>query len=209
MSFDTESNTKPSRESAQTLKQIQSLIGLKFTVTLSPRGEIISVEIPETTSAALQKLPESLALRELFTATRVQELIGPATVVLPENELSVDSNWETVDTSRNPFGTFTRTRIYKLEGISQQNNSEIAVITLATTLTPENAATPASATQSTAKPISELISFEEAGSLKFDINEGFFQSAETRSTTLTEVPYSETKIETVTENSTSMTITKL
>ncbi len=200
IAFDTASPTKPSIESAKILKQVSPLIGLKFAVTMSPAGKIIDVALPDETQKVLRELPGALRLQELFSETGIKDLLGNSAIVLPDKTDLNSAGWMVQDAVKNSFGEFARVRKYTIPAINSETGPDRLRLNLVTTMQP--------AEKNSDKQTGQLILFSETGDLIWDVERGFFVSSKILSTTKTEMPYHESKIETTVENTNSMTIKK-
>lgn len=198
VSLDTGSEEKASGASAPLLKQMKPLVGLKFKVTMTPRGEIKDVSIPDDTMDVLRELPGSLNLQSLFSEQGLTELMGAAAIVLPEGEIETGESWETESRVENQFGQFNRNRNYTFTGTDE--NSSLATFKIETSMDQ-------TAQASTRKP-PMLIEFSESGSLKLDPAGGYFVSSDIKNVSKTEIPYREKKILTTVNSSIQMSIDK-
>ena len=70
--FDTAAPNDVTKDSKTLLKQIQPLIGLKFTVLMAPNGEIKDVSVSKAVSNQLDKMPEARNLKRLFSDKRLE-----------------------------------------------------------------------------------------------------------------------------------------
>jgi hypothetical protein len=183
---DTDSDIEGSKESIRVLDQIRPLLGMELTVTISPRGEILGVGYSDDTQKILQELPGSLGLQSLLSAQGVNDLLGAAAVVLPKKAAQPGQSWTGTDSVINPLGEFKRIREYHVIEIENQNASQVAVIDLATTIEP-GVVNPKNG---------KLISFQETGKLKVDLNRGMLQSSETTSVTVAATRYQEIEVKT-------------
>ncbi len=200
ISLDTSSNQTPSRISAPILKQVKPLIGLKFVVSMTARGEIKEVSIPEESLQVLQELPGSLSLQSLFSEEGIRELIGAAATVLPEDELSLDESWETESLVDNGFGQFKRIRRFTFSENDPSDNSDSVTLRVSSTMQQIGQAANSEALT--------LIEFSESGTMTLDLAAGHFLASEMKSTIKTETPYREKKIVTTVKNLTQTSIVK-
>ncbi len=200
LEFDTSSEERISAASSAMLDQVRPLVGLKFRVTMSPKGKIVAITLPEQTQSTLRKLPGSPQLQSLFTEQGISELFGATAIVLPSEDVDVDSAWEDDSTVSTAFGKFKRTRKYRYTGNEQVDGRNLAVFKIETTLN-ELTAAPGDTPP-------KLVHYSESGSASFDIDAGFFRRCRVQGLTQTELNYREKKIQTTVENSVEMTITQ-
>ena len=198
VSLDTGSDEPISRVSAPLLKQVKPLVGLKFMVTMTPRGKIKDVSIPDETMEVLRELPGSLNLQALFSEQGLTDLMGAAAIVLPDSELKIGENWETESPVENQFGQFNRIRSYTFTGTDE--TSELVTFEIKTTMD--------QIAEASSREPAMLIEFEESGSMKLDPAGGYFVSSDIKNVSTTELPYREKKIITTVNSSIQMSIIK-
>lgn len=197
ISFDTDSENRPKKESLKVLQQVQPLIGVNFNVSLSPRGEITAVTCSEETIKLLQELPASLDLQSLLSEQGLKEILGANGLVLPENSPQEGTAWEAKTTVVNPFGVFDRLTKFKFARTEKVNNVELAMIELQTSVEPKTRVN---------EKEGKLNFYEESGSLNFDLSNGAVQSLKTKSLTEVENNYSDTRLVTTVENTNHLKI---
>lgn len=204
ISFDTSAPDGITRESKNLMKQIQPLLGLKFDVVMSPRGEIKEVTVPEAMTELLDKMPDTQSLRALFSKTGLKDILGASAIVLPEG-LKEGQSWTEKSISKTALGTFNRNRTYTFVGKKTVDGAEIAEFSVAVTLEPTDVTE-----TKTASDIlnSKLIEFTGSGKLLMDVEEGFFKTSKVENRAHSEKPYREKKIDTVVSNQIEMTVTK-
>jgi hypothetical protein len=197
LAFDTTSETWPSKESANILKQVLPLIGLQFKVTMSPRGEIKAVTSSEETTTQLQELPGSLDLQSLFTEKGLKEMLGGTVLVFPAQSSKEGDRWETKNIVVNPLGVFERVTQHQYAKTEKVNDAQIAVVELASTI---------EAKKLVDEKEGKLNSYEESGELRFDLVNGFVRSAKTHSLTEVETWYGETGLVTTVDSTNTVSI---
>lgn len=194
-------NSKISKSSKKLLEQVQPLIGLKFEVVMSKLGEIKTVSLPETTSEAINQLPDALNLRSLFTEKGLKDILGAASVVLPKEEFEKDESWTDESKVMLAFGAFNRKRTYTYLGNRKIDDREFAEFKIDSSMErlPSDEATASKG---------KLLSFAGTGTLMLDLERGFFSSCVVNNEAKTEAPYREKKMNTVVTNEITMTISK-
>lgn len=94
----------------------KALTAAPFQVTMTPRGEITQVELPEAVAEALKNQPGAPQMGELATADGFKKLVGQASFVLPE-KLEPGMEWTARTESQLPaVGTQTAVTTYRYEG---------------------------------------------------------------------------------------------
>lgn len=195
-----EPSVAASKTSKNMLKQIQPLVGLTFAVTMSPRGEIVSIAVPEPTKKTLAELPAGLQLNDLFSQPGLTTAWQQATLLLPNPSVQSGDEWETTANVNNAFGEFEQVRTMTWADTERLNQTERAVIELQSVLKPKS--------PDPTKASGNLISFRETGRLNFDISDGYFASSEITSETKSSVPYHETTIVTTIRDARRMNLIK-
>lgn len=213
--YDTDSNEKVSSASKKLLRQVQPLIakmvtgedgvgkpdGIRFLVTMTPRGKIESVTLPEEAETRINELPQALNLRALFGKQGLTELLGASNVVLPESDAT--ETWEVTQARPTAFGEFKRTHRYSIGSTRSVDGVEFQEILLATQAEPVET-DPTTGEQSSKR----LKSFSGSGSLQFDLDNGYLAQSRSHNTIETETDYREKVILTTVDNSIEMTLTK-
>ncbi|MEL7498816.1 MAG: DUF6263 family protein [Planctomycetota bacterium] len=188
VAFDTDSDQKPSRNSRDLLKQVKPLIGLEFVVSLSNRGELLNVELPEETEKRINELPNALRLKALFNQQGLTELLRSSTLVFPES--LTEKKWQTDDLQSTPFGKLNRTVNYTLDDTSDSAWSIQSNISVSSeTQTDEEIIA-----SKTGDKGAKLIAFNGSGTLKFDPVSGRVVSSNSTSTAKTSAEYREKTI---------------
>ena len=92
--FDTGNTETKSSTSRKTLAQLKPLMGLKWSVVMTARGEITDVKIPTASQELIDSLPEGNSLKRAFEPTTLQQRIAASAFVLPAEELKVGQSWK-------------------------------------------------------------------------------------------------------------------
>ncbi len=200
VALDTADSSQVSGESATILKQVKPLINLKFNITITPTGDILSVDLPDDTVKVLRELPGSLQLQALFSEQGVKDLFGASAVVFPEDEIDVGYTWKTSHSAQTAFGEFTRNRSYEFAENRPSGRPDSARFRLETTLEPVD--------EANQEDTGRLLEYTESGEMWFNLEAGFASSFEVTSLTKTELPYREKLIQTRIENLMRMTVLK-
>ena len=113
--IDTASRENPTAGLASQLQaQIENLMGTKFDVVMTTRGEILEVSIPETSKEKVRLAPASMLLRQLLTQEGLKEMLGQSSIVFPET--SEDNEWQMNVQLNNAMGKITKETAIKYEG---------------------------------------------------------------------------------------------
>lgn len=97
-----------------------------FIITMSPRGEIKDVKIPEEVVAALKASPGAAAMGDMASAEGFKKMISQGSLVLPEAAPKQDETWSTKVEVNNPQAgkqivetTYKYVGSKELEGVTQ------------------------------------------------------------------------------------------
>ncbi len=216
IAFDTaadEAHTKEfSKASKKLLKQIQPLIGLKFNVTMAATGEIKEVTLPPESTTVINQLPDTVRLRQLFSAPGLTEILGASAIVFPEKAIESGDSWTDEKPVTTPLGEFTRNRTYTVVGNATVDGEELIEVQMKPTLVPketEEGEPAESAEPAKTRLDGKLISFTGSGKLLLDSDNGYLKSSSFANELKSERAYREKTIETVVKNEISMTVNKL
>ncbi len=216
--IDTAVEEKRNGIEASLQKQMLALVGLSFEVTMSPRGEVIDVVIPEETLEALRQIPGSMQVRNLMSAEGLKDLYGQAGVVLPEGELAEGESWSVESPLQTTMGDFTRSNQYTLESTSSDDGRAIARFAVETTVasgdgTPDSGSDEKipdaeSAGEGAERP-TRLVEFSGTGTMVMNIDDGYFVSSQTSNQLKSEKDYFDQTIVTSVNSRIEMQIEKV
>ncbi len=160
------------------MKQILPLIGAEFLVTMSRRGEILDVEVPETSLKELRKVPGSLQLRSLLTPEGIKDFYGQSIIILPDEAVSDGFEWKTTEQLKTQMGELGRTNQYVVKAGSPAETQKVIGLDVAV-----------AQAKTTEESKSKMISFSGSGEFVFDFEKGCFSSTEFSNEMRTERPY--------------------
>lgn len=118
--IDTDVDEEQSELGLELLKQVRPLVNADFKVAISPRGEIVNVTVPQESMDALRNAPASMRLREVLSVAGLQELIGQAALVFPDQAIKPGDTWKSTAQIKNAFGTVERLNIYTFDGAQER-----------------------------------------------------------------------------------------
>lgn len=122
--IDTESTNKPAPGLAVHLHaQIAKLVGTKFSVVMSTRGEVLTVKIPESSMARIRQAPASMTLRKLLTEDGLKDVLGQSAIIFPEN--NADNEWSVGSEAKNAMGKVARETSISYEGKTDRNEARV------------------------------------------------------------------------------------
>ena len=205
--LDTQSDARLRGVSRDVMKQIKTLIGLKFEVVMTPTGEIVSVAPDAAVATAVAALPETSALRRIFSAASMEKLVTDSAFVLPQKPVGKGATWNqessiTIDANDGRKLPFKRTVKSTLASIDDQTANVDVEITLA-----QETVTAAASGNELTSPL-ELTGFTGSGTMTFDLETGTITSSRIKSETKTRVIYRKDQVKTTTNLTNTMTVTR-
>lgn len=193
--------------SRDVMKQIKTLIGLKFIVVMTSAGEVVSVTPGAEVATVVGALPETSALRRVFSDAAMSKLVSDSSFVLPQNSVSQGESWSdesTISMTANDGRKFSFDRA--IRSTLKNADADKANINVDITLTQTPFAGATSGSELTS-PL-ELTGFTGGGQIEFDRSTGTLTSSTITSETVTLVVYREDKVKTTTGVTNKMTVTR-
>lgn len=204
---DTDSEKGLRGVSRDVMKQIRTLVGLKFDVVMDSAGKVISVTPDANDAAVVAALPATSALQRVFSADSMAKLVSDSSFELPSEAVKQGAFWNaesTIAITANDGRKFSFDRVVK-STIKSIDDSK-ANIDVEITLTQAPIEGPDSESALTS-PL-ELSGFTGGGQVVFDRSTGTLTSSTTNSETKTMVVYREDKVQTTTKVTNQMTVTR-
>jgi hypothetical protein len=123
--YDSKSEAAPTGTAALFAPMYQALTKAQFELTMTPRGEIKDVKVPDEVIAALKNSPGGMALGDLATPEGFKRMISQSALVLPENAPQAGDDWTTKVELKHPLGgkqivetTYTYEGTKDVEGVT-------------------------------------------------------------------------------------------
>jgi len=206
--IDTAGESQPRGISRDALKSAKKLIGITFEVEMAATGKVISITPGDNVAAATDSLPETSALRDLFSVASLKRLVNETSFALPEAEAKSGDAWDedsklsiTAGDGRGlQFDRVIKSKISELNKSAAKIDLEIQLTQGPTAATNKDAAALTS-------PL-ELLSFTGSGKMMFDRSEGIVTSSETTSSMKTRAIYREDQITTTIDSTNRMTVSR-
>lgn len=105
LKYDSDSKEEPTGPLAQTMiKALKPMIGAEWLQTMSPRGEVLEVEIPEKFANSLKSNPGAAMMGNLGSAEGLKQLSSQAAMSFPEAPLKAEESWDQTIELKMPFG---------------------------------------------------------------------------------------------------------
>jgi hypothetical protein len=114
--FDSKTTDEPQGFAAMVAPLFRELSRAKFKLTMSQRGKVSDVEVPESLVAALAASPGAAAMGDLATAKGLENTMSRMSLEMPET-LETGSTWKSTTETNNPaLGKQTITIAYEYVG---------------------------------------------------------------------------------------------
>jgi len=116
IAFDSSSSEPPTGFAAMLAPVMKELTKTAFEVSMSPRGEVLDVAIPEDLLKALKNSPGAAMMGDLTSREGLKQMVEKGSLTLPE-QLEAGQQWSTEVQLKNPvFGTQTVATTYTYVG---------------------------------------------------------------------------------------------
>lgn len=120
LEFDTAAEEKPAGQAAMLADVLGKLVGIHYIVEMSPRGEVLSVELPEATKKAFQQIPGVEQMFGNLNADGIKQMMGQANL-LPAGPVAVGDTWRAEDEQDVPlFGRKKSSVDFTYEGTEER-----------------------------------------------------------------------------------------
>lgn len=193
--IDTATDAKLRGISRDMMRLVKSLLGLKFTLEMTPSGKLLSFTAGAEVAGALAEFPETSALPRMFSAKAMARLISDSAFVLSADKVGKGDSWN--EESKVSM-TARDGRVFAFDRTVKSTVSEIdekqANIDVEIALTQDD--TPTAKVESALTSPLELTAFTGSGKIVFDRSEGIISSSEVTSQTKTRVIYREDQVKT-------------
>jgi hypothetical protein len=196
--FDSDSAKQTPGLAEQLASQIKPLIGSTFTVKMTERGDIVSIDIPNTTMDRLREAPSSMQLRKVLTVDALKQLFGDTAVVFPEQAPAVKESWQLTDSVQNAIGTIERKHTFTNQGEKQIGGKSAYEISVKTEI----------AVEQPGENEARVDDFQGEGLIWFDPNEGIVTEGEVRNRLETSRSYRDKIIHTTVDSLTEIKVAR-
>lgn len=187
VAFDTEGENRAGELTEGLADALGPLMNAEFSVQLTPRGEIVKVDIPQGTVAAIKKATAASSLRQLLSVEGLTQLLQQSLAKLPDEAIEPDHQWTVETTTASPLGLLKQTHKYTYRGTVQRMGAPVDKIEVVTDLLLEPSK------EAAAKRLS-VKSHQQSGSLFFDSDAGRFVATEIQQTLVSETPFRDLRI---------------
>lgn len=104
MEYDSKSDAPPTGMAAMFAPLYKALSSADFQLTITPRGEITDVVVPDEVISALKNSPGGMAMGDLATPEGFKKMISNGALVLPDGAPEPGKEWSTKMELNNPLG---------------------------------------------------------------------------------------------------------
>jgi hypothetical protein len=125
--FDSKATDEPQGFAAMVAPLFRELSRAMFKLTMSPRGKVSDVEVPESLVAALAASPGAAVMGDLATAKGLEDTMSRMSFEMPET-LETGTTWTSTTETNNPaLGKQTITITYKYVGPREKDGAKLEV----------------------------------------------------------------------------------
>jgi hypothetical protein len=126
--YDTSSEAEPVGPAAMFAPLYKAMTKGAFEITMTPRGEIKDVKIPDEVATAIKNSPGMAAMGEMATADGFKKMISQGSLVLPEAAPKPGDEWSSKVEVNNPMaGKQVVETTYRYEDTKEMNGVTYAV----------------------------------------------------------------------------------
>jgi hypothetical protein len=127
--YDSKSDAAPTGLGALIAPMYKAMTQSEFEITMTSRGEVKDVKIPEEVLTALQSSPGAAAMGDIATADGFKKMISQGALVLPQDAPKEGENWKTKVEMANPaVGKQTVETTYSYKGTKDIDGTKFAII---------------------------------------------------------------------------------
>lgn len=120
---------QPAGDAAGLAPLFQALTQAQIAMTITPRGKVQDVELPQPLLEAIDSLPATGVARQLFSQEGLTELMKQSSLEFPEQSLQPGERWQTKSTLKTPLlGTQVVTTTYTYQGAQESGQQRLAQI---------------------------------------------------------------------------------
>ena len=116
ISYDSERETQDSDAANQIARSMNRLLNAPMQLTIDTTGEILSVQLPPETAAALNSAAPAATRGKAITVEEIEQLLGQASIVLPKMPVEPRAKWSNIRRAASPLGKLKFTSDYEFEG---------------------------------------------------------------------------------------------
>jgi hypothetical protein len=138
IAYDSKDGKDPEGPFGQAMGPIlKAMAGSEFEMTMTPRGEIKDVNVPEKITDALKNLQGAAGFGNMFTEERLKQMTGQAGLQLPVEAVAKGKTWSSTLAMKMPFGKMTVNNLMTYEGPASREGKNLERVTIKPTVTLE------------------------------------------------------------------------
>jgi Family of unknown function (DUF6263) len=127
--YDSKSEEAPTGLGAMIAPMYKAMTEGDFEITMTSRGEVKDVKIPEQVITALKNSPNAAAMGDVATPEGFKKMISQGALVLPKDAPKKGDSWSTKVDMKNPaVGRQTVETTYRYDGTKDIEGTKFAVI---------------------------------------------------------------------------------
>jgi hypothetical protein len=127
--YDSKSEEAPTGLGARIAPMYKAMTEGEFEITMTSRGEVKDVKIPEQVLAVLKNSPNAAEMGDIATSEGFKKMISQGALVLPKDAPKKGETWSTkVVTQNPPVGKQTIETVYRYDGTKDIKGTMVAVI---------------------------------------------------------------------------------
>jgi hypothetical protein len=127
--YDSKSDAAPTGLAAMIAPMYKAMTNGEFEITMTARGEVKDVKIPDEVITALKAAPGAASMGDIASADGFKKMISQGALVLPEAAPKKDDKWSTKVEMNNPaIGKQTVETTYTFDGMKDIDGTKYAVI---------------------------------------------------------------------------------
>jgi hypothetical protein len=126
---DSAAKEEPQNQAAMLAPLLKAFTAKPFQVTMSPRGEITEVEVPEEMIEALKNTPGAAAMGDMATPEGFKKMVSQASFAMPEKLAPGDQWTQKMEMQLPGIGKQIAETTYKYEGAKEVEGKEYEVFT--------------------------------------------------------------------------------
>lgn len=191
VAYDSAAEHDASPETKVIADAVRTLLRLRVSMRLSPRGEIVDVQRSAETDSLLGDLPALAGWKSLLTTDGMRRTLQSALGTLPEGPVAVGGTWTVERQTDSPLGRIAATDTYTYEGPAERNQQILERIHVTTRV--QRLPRPAAPPGPPAAP-ADLPSQRLEGVYLFDATAGRLVESHLSQTIEFEVPHGEARI---------------
>ncbi len=127
--YDSKSDAVPTGIGAMIAPMYKAMTQGEFEITMTSRGEVKDVKVPDEVLTALKSSPGAAAMGDIATADGFKKMISQGALVLPKDPPKQGESWKTKVEMNNPaVGMQTVETTYRYDGTKDIEGTKFAVI---------------------------------------------------------------------------------